>query len=50
MSANVKGEVPKRIFQDFRIELTQDMYDQMQKEPDLEYSYPMRIETSGNGR
>jgi hypothetical protein len=50
MSANVKGEAPKRIFQDFRIELTQEMYDQMQKEPDLEYSYPMRIETSSNGR
>ena len=45
-TANVRGEARKRIIQEFRIELTQDMYDQMQVEPDLEYPYPIRIEVS----
>ena len=50
IAANVKGESQKRIVQVFRVELTKEMYDQMQKEPDLEYIYPMRIEASSTSR
>ena len=50
VAANVRGDSQKRIIQKFRIELTQEMYDQMQKAPDLEYSYPMRIEVTSSRR
>jgi hypothetical protein len=46
IAANVKGQSQKKIVQDFSVDLTQEMYDQMQKEPDLEYRYPIRIETN----
>jgi hypothetical protein len=46
LAANVKGQSQKKIIQVFRVELTQNMYDQMQKEPDFEYRYPIRIETN----
>ena len=42
----MKGESQKRILQVFRVELTQEMYNQMQDEPDLEYPYPIQIEAS----
>ncbi len=46
VAATVKGESQKRILQVFKIELTQEMYNQMQDEPDLEYPYPLQIEAS----
>ena len=50
MAANVKGQAQERIVKVFKVELTQEMYDQMQREPDLEYRYPMRIEMSDSRR
>jgi hypothetical protein len=50
MAANVKGQSQKKLVQVFRVELTQEMYDQMQKEPDFEYRYPIRIETNNSRR
>lgn len=44
VAANVRGRPQRSITQIFTIDLTQEMYDQMQQEPDLEYRYPMRIE------
>ena len=46
LAANVKGQSQKRIVQVFRAELTQTMYEQMQKEPDFEYRYPIHIATN----
>ena len=46
VAANVRGRPQRSITQIFTIDLTQEMYDQMQQEPDLEYRYPMRIEVS----
>jgi hypothetical protein len=46
MAANVKGQSSKRITQGFQVELTQEMFEQMQKEPDFEYRYPLPIETN----
>lgn len=46
VAANVRGGSQRSITQVFRVELTQEMYDQMQQEPDLEYRYPIRIEVS----
>jgi hypothetical protein len=47
-AANVKGQALGRILQVFRVELTQEMYEQMQKEPDLEYRYPLPVEVISN--
>jgi len=41
MAANVKGQLQKRIVQVFTVELTQEMFDQIQSEPDLEYRSPI---------
>ncbi len=49
IAANVKGQSRGRMVQDFRVELTQPMYNQMQREPDLEYRYPIRIEAGNTG-
>jgi hypothetical protein len=43
-AANVKGRLQKEVIQNFSIELTEDMFNQMQQSPDLEYPFPMRIE------
>ena len=48
VAANVQGRSQKRIFQNFKVELTQEMYDQMQLESDLEYPYPIQIELINN--
>jgi hypothetical protein len=48
VAANVRGRPQRSITQVFTIDLTQDMYDQMQQEPDHEYRYPLRIEISGS--
>ena len=45
VGTNVKGDAQNLIALKFRIELTQQMYDAMQSQPDGEYVYPMRIET-----
>lgn len=50
MAANVRGQTQERMVKVFKVELTQEMFDQMQREPDLEYRYPMRIEMSDNPR
>jgi len=44
VAANVRGRPQKRIIQVFKIDLTQEMYNQMQQTPDLEYPYPMPVE------
>jgi hypothetical protein len=46
VAANVRGRPQRSISQAFTIDLTQEMYGQMQLEPDLEYPYPMRIKLS----
>jgi len=46
----VKGRAQGKITQTFRGDLTQEMYDQMQQEPDLEYRYPIQIEASNGSR
>ncbi|MEW5831036.1 MAG: hypothetical protein AB1846_19265 [Chloroflexota bacterium] len=43
-AANVNGDSQKRILKVFRIELTQEMSDLMQSQPDGEYVFPMRVE------
>lgn len=43
VAANVRGRPQKRITQVFKIDLTQEMYNQMQQTPDLEYPYPMPV-------
>jgi hypothetical protein len=43
VAANVRGRPQKRIAQVFNIDLTQQMYNQMQQTPDLEYPYPMPV-------
>ena len=48
VAANIKGKAQKKIFQAFRVELTQEMYDQMQLESDLEYRYPIQVELNQN--
>jgi hypothetical protein len=48
VAANVRGSPQRSINQVFTITLTQEMYDQMQQSPDLEYPYPIRIEVSNN--
>ena len=48
MAANVSGRPQRSIIQVFTINLTQEMYEQMQQSPDLEYPYPIRIEVSDN--
>lgn len=50
MAANVKGQSPKRITQEFQVVLTQEMFEQMQNEPDFEYRYPLPVETNGATR
>ena len=50
IAANVKGESERRITRVFKVDLRKEMYDQMQKQPDLEYRYPMRIEASSTSR
>jgi len=49
MAANVKGDSQNRILKVFRIELTQEMYAQMQAQPDGEYVFPMRAEPAQAG-
>ena len=49
-AANVKGKLQKEVVQVFSIELTEDMFNQMQQSPDLEYPYPMRIEVIDSRR
>ncbi len=44
VAANVRGRTQRNIYQVFTIELTQEMYNQMQQTPDLEYPYPMPVE------
>jgi hypothetical protein len=50
VAANVRGRPRGNITQVFTIELTQDMYDQKQQAPDLEYPYPMRIQVNEGRR
>jgi hypothetical protein len=50
VAANVRGKPQKKIIQGFRIDLTQEMYNQMQQTPDLEYPYPMPVEVINNRR
>jgi len=47
VAANVRGRPQKRIVQVFNIDLTQQMYNQMQQTPDLEYPYPMPVKITG---
>lgn len=49
-AANVKGKPQRDIIQVFSIELTEDMFNQMQQSPDLEYPFPMRIEVIDSRR
>ena len=44
VAANVRGRPQKSITQVFRIDLTQEMSNQMQQTPDLEYPYPIPVE------
>lgn len=43
-TANVRGDSQKQITKVFRIELTQEMFDLMETQPDGEYVFPMRLE------
>jgi hypothetical protein len=50
VAANVRGKPQKRIIQVFKIDLTQEMHNQMQQTPDLEYPYPIPVEVINSRR
>jgi hypothetical protein len=43
-AANVRGDSQEQVIKIFRIELTQEMFDLMETQPDGEYVFPMRVE------